>query len=336
METKFSAADLARRTIERRAVEAVLWGMPAVNFDLMYQAFANIKGGPNQIVYWSHPLDWKNQTLTPNPNTIYLMPFYDTTSGPVVPSYTDKPPPGCIVLQSDTYRGYAILRSNLEGEGEADIGKAVAYGKRVKFYPFADAGKSGDPQTRFVDAFGAMFDATIPYDIRFYESLARFVQAEPWLTRDKVMIDLLKPIGIEKGKRFAPDANVTALLEAAVREAHAWIDAQYEKVFVPPARRTRSSATCAGPAARPTRRGCEKTRTVPPTSSSDRRRRRDRNRTGFPPIRRARSRYFSGFTVPRSRCSTRHGGCPTSRSFDVDGRIATETDTGWCHDCATR
>ena len=33
--------------------------------------------------------------------------------------------------------------------------------------------------------FGALFDSTIPYDIRFFQSLDRFVQAEPWLTRDK-------------------------------------------------------------------------------------------------------------------------------------------------------
>ena len=34
----FSPADLTERTLHRRAVEAVIWGMPAVNFDLMYQA----------------------------------------------------------------------------------------------------------------------------------------------------------------------------------------------------------------------------------------------------------------------------------------------------------
>jgi hypothetical protein len=34
-----SAADLAARTIQRRAVEAVIWGIPAVNFDLMFQSF---------------------------------------------------------------------------------------------------------------------------------------------------------------------------------------------------------------------------------------------------------------------------------------------------------
>ena len=33
------------------------------------------------------------------------------------------------------------------------------------------------------------------------------MQSEPWLTRDKVMIDQLKTIGIEKGKPFNPDAE---------------------------------------------------------------------------------------------------------------------------------
>ena len=33
-----------------------------------------------------------------------------------------------------------------------------------------------------------MFDATIPYDVRFFQMLDRFVQREPWLTRDKVFI----------------------------------------------------------------------------------------------------------------------------------------------------
>ena len=64
----FSAEELANRTIERRAVEAVIWGIPAVNYDLMLQEMlTKTKGKPNQIVYWSKPLDWHNQTLTPNP-----------------------------------------------------------------------------------------------------------------------------------------------------------------------------------------------------------------------------------------------------------------------------
>ena len=50
----------------------------------MYDATVKAKGGWNEIVYWSRVPDWKNQTLTPNPDTIYLIPFYDTRRGPVV------------------------------------------------------------------------------------------------------------------------------------------------------------------------------------------------------------------------------------------------------------
>ena len=66
-----TAKELARRTIERRAIEAVSWGMPAVNFDLMLQAMrrdAKARSGSNLVVYWSRPSEWKNQTLTPNPD----------------------------------------------------------------------------------------------------------------------------------------------------------------------------------------------------------------------------------------------------------------------------
>ncbi len=47
----FTPRQLAERTIHRRAVEAVIWGMPAVNFDLMLQSFIAAGGGPNQVPY---------------------------------------------------------------------------------------------------------------------------------------------------------------------------------------------------------------------------------------------------------------------------------------------
>ena len=81
----FSPAELTERTLHRRAIEAVIWGMPAVNAELMFQAMHDAKADFNQVVYWSRPVSWKNQTLTPNPDTIYLMPFYNTKdAGPMV------------------------------------------------------------------------------------------------------------------------------------------------------------------------------------------------------------------------------------------------------------
>src|SRR6476646_7718596 len=60
--------------------------MPAVNYYLMYQEMVNkVGGGFNQVLYRSRLLDSKNQTLTPNPDVIYLMPFFNTKDvGPVV------------------------------------------------------------------------------------------------------------------------------------------------------------------------------------------------------------------------------------------------------------
>ena len=85
-----SADDLARRMIERRAVEAVIWGMPAVNTDLMrQQMLTKTSGKVGQVIYWGRPLDSKNQTLTPNPDALYFMTFFDTKDGPVV---LDLPP----------------------------------------------------------------------------------------------------------------------------------------------------------------------------------------------------------------------------------------------------
>ena len=53
-------------------------GMPAVNYDLMLQEFLKDKGANNEIVYWSRLPTWKNQTLTPNPDGVYLIAFFNT------------------------------------------------------------------------------------------------------------------------------------------------------------------------------------------------------------------------------------------------------------------
>jgi hypothetical protein len=267
---------LAERTIQRRAVEAVIWGIPLVNYDLMYQAMVgSARGAINQILYWSRLPDWKNQYLTPNPDTIYFMPFFSTKEvGPIVleippadegsitgtimdcwqmaledvgpagvdkgqggkylvlpPNYQDKAPDGYILLPSLTYQGYALLRSTLQGRADADVARAVAYGRRIKLYPLSAA--ASPPETTFVDAVDVVVDGVIPYDVRFFQALDRMVQAEPWLERDRAMIDPLKSLGIEQGKPFHPDAKTTDLLKAAAEEARARFDVYYETGYAP-------------------------------------------------------------------------------------------------------
>ena len=141
------------------------------------------------------------------------------------PGYDAAIPDGYIPMRSDTYLGYALIRSVLKSGSEADVAKAVAYSRRLKVYPLSAA--AAPPETTYIDASGGIFDSTIPYDIRFFESLDRMVRAEPWLERDRAMIDPLKSLGIARGGTFAPDAKTKAILEDAAGEAHAWIDTLY-------------------------------------------------------------------------------------------------------------
>ena len=147
------------------------------------------------------------------------------------PNYKDKAPDGYIHLPSQTYQGYALLRSILESRADRDIAKAVEYGKRIKLHPLSAAAKP--VETTFVDAVGTLVDGTIPYDVRFFRSLDRMLQIEPWIERDRAMIDPLKTLGIEKGKPFKPDAKTTEILKSAAEEAHALFDMRYETIYEP-------------------------------------------------------------------------------------------------------
>ena len=271
-----SSDELNRRTVQRRAVEAAIWGMPAVNYDLMLQEMLTKTAGKvNQVIYWGRPLDWKNQTLTPNPDTIYFMSFFNTGDGPIVievppadasgslnanfvdvwqrpledagrlgvdqgkgikliirpPGWSQETPAGDGVLDSDTLGGYVLFRSNMASHSEADVAKAVAYGKRIKIYPWSQS--DNPPATVFTDVKDVVFDSTIRYDESFYVHLDRVVQNEPWDPRDWAMIDQLRSLGIGQRKPFSPDAATKQALADGIHEVHAWLAAKYDAGLEP-------------------------------------------------------------------------------------------------------
>ena len=71
--------------LDRRAVEAVIWGLPLVGQHAVRQAaFRDGKANYNDIVWWPKG-SWKNQSPTPNVNTRYMYFFINTKQdGPVV------------------------------------------------------------------------------------------------------------------------------------------------------------------------------------------------------------------------------------------------------------
>ena len=257
---------------EPRAVEAVIWGMPAVNTDLMLQEMLSKTGAKvGQVVYWGRPLDWHNQSLTPNPDALYFMVFFDTRGGPIVldlpaanadgsfnanivttwqmpledagllgvdkgaggkflilpPGYAGERPDGYIALQSDTFGGYMLFRANFKSHGDADVASAIAYGKKMKVYPLTQA--ASPTPTVFVDAKDDTFDSTIRYDATFFEHLNRIVQTEPWLQRDRLIIDQLASLGVEKGKPFSPTPQATKMLAEAAHDAEIYLEGMYNK-----------------------------------------------------------------------------------------------------------
>jgi hypothetical protein len=271
-----SLAEDSGGIIKCRAMEAVIWGMPAVNYDLMLQEMlSKTPGKVGQVIYWSRPLDWHNQTLTPNPDALYFMAFFNTKEGPIVldlppgdangsfnanivtvwqmpledagllgfdkgaggkyvvlpPGYKDKLPDGFIPLQSDTFGGYMLFRANFKSHSDADVAKAIAYGKRMKVYPLSQA--DNPPETVFTDVQDIYFDSTIRYDESFFDHLNRIVQTEPWIDRDRAMIDQLKSLGIEKSKPFEPSDAMKAQLDSAVKETGKWLAAKYDAGLPP-------------------------------------------------------------------------------------------------------
>ena len=56
-----------------------------------------------------------------------------------------------------------------------------------------------------------------PAGMAYWERLSAFVNNNPVQDRDLFYMGMLKPLGIEKGKPFKPDARQRAILEEAAR-----------------------------------------------------------------------------------------------------------------------
>lgn len=94
--------------------------------------------------------------------------------------------------------------------------------KFTKIYPLSSAGNP-PPPLNFVDLSGKYFNTVAPADYRFWDLLNQVVQEEPSDSLDPIRLGFYTSIGIEKGKRFAPDERLKKILTeaAAVGDATA-------------------------------------------------------------------------------------------------------------------
>jgi len=85
---------------------------------------------------------------------------------------------------------------------DADVAKARALCAQLRIYPYKD--RENPPQTKHIRPEGKKWTGEQPRGIKYWELLAKLINEEPPIERDRIMLATLVPHGIEKGKSFAP------------------------------------------------------------------------------------------------------------------------------------
>jgi hypothetical protein len=130
------------------------------------------------------------------------------------PRFKGEVPKGFFLGKSASYKVLVALRS-LPVQG--DMQAAISALRAVKIYPLSDETKV----LKFVDMTDKKMDSTpLRWEstFQFWEKLHEVIDAEPLVRKYLPMYGLLAGLGIERGKPFAPDDRMKAILERAAKD----------------------------------------------------------------------------------------------------------------------
>jgi len=227
----------------QRATQAYLWAIPLVSFAQWQHEHENVfKAKSGDIVYYPDYVS-KLGLLTANATTPYALSFIrlDET-GPIVVEMPEtevrgamhsmwqvaiapmtepgkyvfyapgtqapKVPDGYKAFESPTNSVFFGIRLMSKDEGE----RRDALSK-IEIYPLAKEGTAED--TKVIEAGDKHWEGWQPRGIVYFERLADILSREPVAERDRFFHAMLKPLGIEKGKPFNPDARQKEILTEA-------------------------------------------------------------------------------------------------------------------------
>jgi hypothetical protein len=241
-----------------RGVEAFLSGIPVASVYGVCEGLsgAGVKRNAD-IGIMEDLMDARSVFLTPNSTTVYVMMCLDLKQGPVVvevppgvlgpaddadfrwvtdvgltgpdkgkggkylfvpPGYKGKlPSSGYFIARPRTYGNLIFYRAFVKDGDIAGAAKGVK--AKARLYPLSAAGKP--PAQAFVNLSGKQFNTVHANNFHFYEEVNAVVQHEPGDAFDPEIVGLFASIGIKKGKPFAPDARMKAILTDAVAVANA-------------------------------------------------------------------------------------------------------------------
>jgi hypothetical protein len=239
----------------QRAVQAYLWAYPVVSFEsIRVGALRDLGADLNDFVIADNFADPKGLWLTANDTTIYALNNVDLAkAGPIVVeippgvivgiiddfwqrSLTDVglpgpdagkggkfllvppghkgtvPQTGYYVLQATSNNHNIMIRAIVQND---DKDGAVQTAKKVKVYPLTDT--SNPKPNKFISMSGKVMETRPPMGMAYWERLSTYINNNPVQERDLFYMGMLKPLGIEKGKEFKPDARQRKILEEAAQ-----------------------------------------------------------------------------------------------------------------------
>jgi hypothetical protein len=85
--------------------------------------------------------------------------------------------------------------------------------EQSRIYPLAQ--KDNPPAMKFPNASGVPANCDFKRDLRYFESLAAFINHEAVAPEDMAMRGMAASLGIVKGQPFRPDAKMKAMLNVA-------------------------------------------------------------------------------------------------------------------------
>ena len=91
---------------------------------------------------------------------------------------------GYIVVEHATNKGYLSVRSLTKTTSAADMKKHQAYVKQLKMYKLGDSSS----KTKIIDLYGKTYNATINFDITFWEDAHAMIQSEPVKADEKAFL----------------------------------------------------------------------------------------------------------------------------------------------------
>ena len=252
-ERGYPTAETARKLFDeldyQRAVQAYLWGYPAVSFESIRIATKrDFNGELNEMFIADKFADAQSVFLTANDTTIYAYTNVDLgKSGPIV---IDVPPGRIVGLIDDFWQraiadvglpgpygdkggkflllppgykgdvpkeGYQVLRGTMNNynimvrgivTNMEDTAEAVQTVKKLRIYPWSE--RSNPKANTFSSFSGKKIDTLPPAGLEYWERLSDVINNNPVEERDRFIMAMLKPLGIEKGKPFNPDARQRA------------------------------------------------------------------------------------------------------------------------------